>query len=326
MTGTDPGETENELLAELRRANPVDVEALASPADPAPAQLLEEVLADTGDAPPPLLAIRGANGTPPAAVPARRRWISAAAAAAVIALVAVATIVVYDSGTGRDATAVVHQAVEATIRVSDSATSFTTVTFDFDGFAEPWEMTIEGVFSDGDFAYRLTSGPAVPEMGIPDLGSYAEIVVGDQAYRSIADGPWDGPHPYVWAQDAEDASAPARSNLTFGVAVDDLGELYDFLEVGGAQLGGIDVVHYRTHATPAGAGAGFLMSLGMFMTMTNQEPPERLDNIQLDVWVDRDDLIRRVGYSAVIDGAGTFSVVTDWDDFGEAPPVTAPVN
>ncbi len=326
MTGTDPEETEDELLAELRRANPVDVEALASPADPAPAQLLEMVLAD---AEPSHAA--GAMAEPQRGVAgfrplARQRWISAAAAAAVIALVAVATIVVYDTSTGRDATAAVHHAVETTIQVSDSATSFTTVTFDFDGFAEPWEMTIEGVFSDGDFAYRLTSGPAVPEMGIPDLGSYAETVVGNQAYRSIADGPWDGPHPYVWAPDAEDASAPARSNLTFGVAVDDLGELYDFLEVGGAQLGGIDVVHYRTHATPAGAGAGFLMSLGMFMTMTNQEPPERLDNIQLDVWVDRDDLIRRVGYSAVIDGAGTFSVVTDWDDFGAAPPITAPVS
>ena len=323
MTGTDPEETEDELLAELRRANPVHDDALASPTDAAPAQLLEEVLADTGDA---LSLVHGMKRASPVAAPVRQRWISAAAAAVVIALVAVATIVVYDSSTGRDATAAVHQAVEATIQVSESATSYTAVTFDFDDFAEPWEMTIEGVFSDGDFAYRLTSGSAVPEMGIPDLGSYAEVVIGDQAYRSIADGPWDGPHPYVWAQDSEDASAPARSNLTFGVAFDDLGKLYDFVEVGEAELGGIDVAHYRTHATPAGAGAGFLMSLGMFMTMTNQEPPERLDNIQLDVWVDRDDLIRRVSYTAIIDGTGSFSVVTDWDDFGEAPPITAPVS
>lgn len=68
------------------------------------------------------------------------------------------------------------------------------------------------------------------------------------------------------------------------------------------------------------------MSLGMFMKMTGQEPPRRLDNIQLDVWVNRDDLIRRVSYSAVIDGTGSFRVVTVWDDFGEAPPITAPVS
>ncbi|MCY3609571.1 MAG: hypothetical protein OXG57_14135 [Acidimicrobiaceae bacterium] len=323
MTGTDLRDSEDELLGALRRANPVDADALAAPTDPEPARLLEEVLADSGEA---LSLVHGMNKPSLIGAPNRQRWISAAAAAVVIALVAVATIVVYDTGTGRDATAAVHQAVETTIQVSDSATSSTAVTFDFDGLAEPWEMTIEGVFSDGNFAYRLTSGPAVPEMGIPDLGSYAEVVVANQAYRSIADGPWDGPHPYVWAQDSEDASAPVRSNLTFGVAFDDLGELYDFSEVGGAELGGIDVAHYRTYATPAGAGAGFLMSLGMFMTMTNQQPPERLDNIQLDVWVDRDDLIRRVSYTAVINGTGTFSVVTDWDDFGEAPPITAPVS
>ena len=323
MTGSD---TDDQLLAELRRANPVDVEALVSPTDSEPARLLETVLADTGNAPLPLRAVHGSGRPSSIRAPARQHWINAVAAAAVIAVVALATVVVYDTGSGRDATAAVHQAVTATLEVSDSATSFTTVTFDFDELAEPWEMTIDGVFSGGDFTYRLVSGPAVPEMGIPELGSYSEVVIGDQAYRSIADGPWDGPHPYVWAPDAQDASAPARSNLTFGVTIDDLGELYDFIDLGDASLAGLDVAHYRTHATPAGAGAGFLMSLGMFMTMTGQAPPRQLDNIQLDVWVDRDDLIRRVSYSAVIDGTGSFSVVTDWSDFGAAPPITVPMS
>ena len=321
MTGTD---MHDELLDELRRANPVRPEALASPAGPAPARLLEAILTDTQDAPVPLRAAHGSSDPSPSPAPARRRWISVAAAAAVLAVVAGATVLVYDTGTGRDATAAVHQAVETTIEVSDSATTETTVTFDFDDFAEPWQMTIEGVFSGGDFAYRLVSGPAVPEMGIPDMGSYAEVIVGDQAYRSTGDGPWEGPHPYVFAPDSQNASAPARSNLTFGVTIDDLGGLYDFIGMGDTSLEGIDVTHYRTNAAPAGAGAGFLMSLGMFMTMTNQEPPQRLDDIQLDVWVDRDDLIRRVSYTAIIDGSGSFSVVTDWDDFGEAPPITAP--
>ena len=323
MTGI---EVHDELLAELRRADPVDVGALASSTDPEPTRLLERVLADTGDAPLPLRVVHGSSGTPPTAVTARRRWISAAAAAAVIAVVAAATILVYDTSTGRDATAAVHEAVETTIRVSDSATTSTTVTFDFDVLAEPWEMMIEGVFSDSSFEYRLTSGPAVPEAGIPELGSYAEIVVGDQAYRSVDDGPWDGPHPYFWAPGSQDSSAPARSNLTFGVTIDDLGAMYDFVEVGDTSLDGITVAHYRTHSVPAGAGAGFLMSLGMFMTMTDQEPPQRLDNVQLDVWVDRDDLIRQVSYTAVLEGTSSFSVVTDWDDFGEAPPITAPTS
>lgn len=324
MTGTDREKTEDELLAELRRANPVDVDALASPADPAPAQLLEEVLADTGDAPPPLLAVRGANGTPPAAVPARRRWISAAAAAAVIALVAVATIVVYDSGTGRDATAAVHQAVEATIRVSDSATSSTTVTYDLDELAEPWAMTIEAIFSDGNTGFAVMTGPAVPELGIPELGSYAEIVIGDTAFRSVANEPWEGPTSLPAG--ASGPGAAILSNLTFGVTIEDLGDLYQFVDLGREDLDGIAMSHYRTHTTPAGAGAGFLMSFGRFLMMTDQEPAEQLDRVQLDVWVDSDDLIRRVSYSAVMDGIGSFSVVTDWDDFGEAPPITAPVS
>ncbi len=318
MNGTD---TRDELLAELRRANPINERELETAADPGPARSLEMILADTGDGP---VLGRAARRKIRFDSPARQRWLAAAAAAAVIALVAVTTVVVYDTGTGRDATAAVHEAVETTIGLSSSATSSTTVTFDFDILAEPWEMTIDGVFSHSGFEYRLTSGPAVPEAGIPELGSYAEVVVGDQAYRSVGDGPWEGPHPYVWAPDAQDASAPARSNLTFGVTIDDLGAMFDFVEVGDARLDGITVAHYRTHAVPAGAGAGFLMSLGMFMTMTGQEPPQRLDNVQLDVWVDRDDLIRRVSYTAVIEGTGSFSVVTDWDDFGEAPPITAP--
>ena len=321
MTGAG---IEDRLLADLRRANPVNVDALASATDPEPAQLLESILADSGEASPRLRVVRGPKRSSPVGVPARRRWISAAAAAVVIAVVAAATIVVYDTGTGRDATAAVHEAVEATIGVSSSATTSTTVTFDFDVLAEPWEMMIEGVFSDRSFEYRLTSGPAVPEAGIPDLGSYAEVVIGDQAYRATGDGPWEGPHPYVWAPESEDSSAPVRSNLTFGVTIDDLGAVFDFVEVADTSLDGVTVAHYRTHSLPAGAGAGFLMSLGMFMTMTNQEPPQRLDNVQLDVWVDRDDLIRRVSYTAVIDGAGSFSVVTDWADFGTAPPITAP--
>ena len=319
MTGTD---IHDELLTELRRANPVNVDSLASATDPDPARTLERILADTEDAPAPG---RAAPSLSPFGSPARPRWINAAAAAVVIALVAATTIVVYDTGTGRDATAAVHQAVEATIDVSDSATSQTTVTFDFDDFAEPWELTIETTFSDGNVEYQVTPGPALEDMGIPQMDTYAEVFVDGQAYRSVADGPWDGPIAVDSGTGSPGASI--QSNLTFGVAIDDLGGLYDFIDLGDEEFDGVDVAHYRTHTTPAGAGAGFGMSLGMFMMMTNQQPTEQLDSIQLDVWVDGDDLIRRVSYSATIDGTGTFSVSHEvGTDFGEAPPITAPVN
>lgn len=314
-------EVHDDLLDELRRANPVDAGALASATDPGPARTLEMILADTETAP---RSVRSPHRRSPFGPHVRQRWISTAAAAVVIAVVAAATIVAYDTGTGRDATAAVHQAVENTIRVSGSATSDTTVTFDFDDFSEPWELTIEGTFSDGNIEYRLTPGPAVPEMGIPQMDSYTEVIVDDQAYRSVATGPWDGPFPV--ANDTGSASSRIQSNLTFGVAIDDLGDLFDFVEVGEEDLDGIGVTHYRTHTTPAGAGAGFLMSFGMFMMVTNQAPTEQLDSVQLDVWVDGDDLIRSVSYSATVDGTGTFSVVTDWGGFGEAPPVTAPTS
>lgn len=311
------------LLDELRRANPVSAAALASPTDPQPARLLASILADTEDASPRFrdAAVQRAFG---AAV--RRRWIAAAAAAAAIVVAAAATIVVYDTGTGRDATAAVHHAVETTLAVSDEAASATTLTFDFDVLSAPWETTIESVFSGGNFEYRLTSGPAVPEMGIPELGTYAEVVVDGRAYRSESGGPWTGPDPYLMVSASPDSGAPFRSNLSFGVGFDDLGGLYDFVEIGEADLDGSAAVHYRTQATPAGAGAGFLLTLGMFIMMTGQAPPEQLDSIQLDVWVDTDGLIRRVSYVADIDGIGAFTVVTDWDNFGNAPPITAPVN
>ena len=321
MTGTD---TDDELLAELRRANPVDVDSLPATTDPETALTLERILADSEDAPRPLRAVHGSGRSSPFGAPARRRWISAAAAAAVIAVVAAATIIVYDTGTGRDATAAVHDAVEATIAVSDSATSQTTVTFDFDDFAEPWELAIDTTFSGGDVGYWVTPGPAVEDMGIPQMDTYAEVIVDGEAYRSVADGPWDGPIAVDSAAGSPGASI--QSNLTFGVAIDDLGGLYDFIDVGDEEFDGVDVAHYRTHTTPAGAGAGFGMSLGMFMMITNQQPTEQLDRVQLDVWVDGDNLIRRVSYSAFIEGTGSFRVITDWDSFGQAPPVTAPTS
>lgn len=329
MSGTDTHEEFlDDLLTELRRADPVNVDALAAATDAEPARSLEMILEDTEAAPGPVRVLRSPSLF---GGPARRRWMSAAAAAVVIALVAAATIVVYDTGTGRDATAAVHQAVEATIGVSDSATSQTTVSFDFDDSAAPWELAIETTFSDGDVEYRVTPGPAVADMGIPQMDSYAEVIVDGQAYRSAAQGPWDGPIPVASATGGPGSAI--QSNLTFGVAIDDLGDLYDFVDVGEEELDGIATSHYRTHTTPTGAGAGFLMSFGMFMmmtgqepTMTDREPTEQLDSIQLDVWVDTDDLIRRMSYSAVIGGTGSFSVVTEWGSFGHPPPITVPTN
>ncbi len=149
-----------------------------------------------------------------------------------------------------------HQAVETTIGVSDSATSQTTATFDFDDFAEPWELTIETTFSDGNVEYQVTPGPALEDMGSPQMDTYAEVFIDGQAYRSVADGSWDGPIAVDSGTGSPGASI--QSNLTFGVAIDDL--------------------------------------------------------------------IRRVSYSATIDGTGSFSVSTSWADFGDAPPITAPAN
>ncbi|WP_419933239.1 hypothetical protein [Candidatus Poriferisodalis sp.] len=312
------------LIDELRRANPVNADSLAPATDPDPAKSLEMILADGGDPYLPSRGVHRSRRMGRLSAPARQHWINAAAAAAVIVVVAAATVVVYDAGTGRDATAAVHQAVEATIAVSDSSTSSTTVVFDFDDFTEPWVLTVDATFANGSVAYRVTPGPVAEDVNVPQMDSYAEVIVDGQTYRSVAEGPWEGPIPV--ASSAGEPGSAIQSNLTFGVAIDDLGDLYDFVDVGDEILDGIAVAHYRTHTTPAGAGAGFLMSLGMFMMVTGQQPTEQLDRTQLDVWVDSDDLIRRVSYSAEIDGTGSFTVVTEWGDFGDAPPITAPTN
>ena len=312
MTGTD---THDVLLGELRRANPVNADTLPSAADPGPARTLEAIFADT-DAPP--LLRRERRYATPFAADRRVRWIGAAAAAAAIVVAAAAGIVLFDTGTGRDATAAVHDAVATTIEVSDSALWQTSITFDFDDFDEPWQLAMAGTMSDGDSEVRWLASPGVPDRGIPPMEPQNMIIVDGQAYRLGLDGAWEGP--------TSASTAPIQSNLTFGVAIDDLGELYDFTSVGDEALNGIAVAHYRTTTTPVGAGAGMLMTLGMGLMAAGQESIEQLDSVQLDVWVDGDDLIRRVGYSATIDGTGTFTVVTDWSGFGEAPPITAPVN
>ena len=320
MSSSDPDDA---LLDELRRANPVDPDALPSPHDPGPAHTLESILADTAEAPAADQALASVRRLRPSA---RRRWLTAAAAAVVIALAAATTVVILDTGTGRDATAAVHEAVHYTLSMSDVTTTATTVTFDFDVFDDPWELRIEAIFSDGDFEYRLTPGPPVPQLDIEDLAPFAQVVVGGQSYRSQGDGPWEGPFPYIAAPGDRGSSSSLQSLLSFGAALDDLGEVFDFVDMGDEELHGVATSHFRTHATPDGAGAGFLMTLGMMITVTGQAPPSELDSIQFDVWVDGGGLIRRVSYAADIDGIGSFRVVTDWDNFGDVPPITVPVN
>ena len=316
MTATD---IHDDLLTELRRANPVQAHTLPSAADPGPARALDAIFADAdvnAEARP--LPRRERRYATSFAADRRRRWIGAAAAAAAIVVAAAAGIVLFDTGTGRDATAAVHDAVATTIEVSDSALWETSITFDFDDFDEPWQLAIAGTMSNRNSEVRWLASPGVPDRNIPPMEALTMVIVDGQAYRSGSDGTWEGPTPA--------GAAPIQSNLTFGVAIDDLGQLYDFTSVGDDELNGTAVAHYRTTTTPAGAGAGMLMTLGMGLMAAGQEPAEQLDSVQLDVWVDSDDLIRRVGYSATIDGTGTFTVVTDWSGFGEAPPITAPLN
>ncbi len=312
MTDTD---AHNDLLGQLRRADPVRIDTLPSSADPGPARTLDAIFADTDVRPLPRRERRYAT---PYVADRHRRWIGAAAAAAAIVVAAAAGTVLFDTSTGRDATAAVHDAVATTIEVSDSALWETSITFDFDDFEAPWQLAMAGSMSDGNNEVRWLASPGVPDRDIPPMEAATMIIVDGQAYRLGPDGAWEGPSPA--------SAAPIQSNLTFGVAIDDLGELYEFTSVGDSELNGIAVAHYRTTTTPAGAGAGMLMTLGMGLMAAGQEPTEQLDRVQLDVWVDGDDLIRRVSYSAAIDSTGTFTVVTEWSGFGEAPPITAPLN
>lgn len=318
---TEP-ETQDELLDALRRANPVRAEALAAPTDSGPTRTLDAILSDS-EAAPVAAALPGTAARKTArSIGSRpqRRWISVAAAAALIVAVATAGIIAYDAGTGRDATAAVHDAVTTTIGVSDSMLWETTVTFDFDEFDEPWQLTVVGSLDGPDAEIRWLEASDVPGFENGAMESMSEVIVDGQAYRSAGGGPWQGPVPA--------SAAPVRSNLTFGVAIDDLGGLYDFSHVGTEDIDGVGdgLTHYRTNTTPAGAGAGMLMSLGMGLMIAGAQSPEQLDNVQLDVWIDGDDLIRRVSYSTEIAGTGTFEVVADFSSFGNVTPITVPAS
>lgn len=303
---------DDQLLEELRRANPVRSEILPSSWDQQPTQKLEEIIMASTSSPASQpekepVAQTGHN---------RRRRLIGSVAAAAIAIAAITVgVFAFDAGTAPDATAQVHTAAETT--ESGSLSWDTRVAVGLADFDDPLEFSIAGTVSDGNSEIRWETFSDMASLGLPDLDPVTVVIVGDQAYLSLSEGSWDGPRPASEFQ--------LLSGLTADAMIDGIQQLADFTRVGDEEVDGQEWTRYQTESVPDNAVRSTLMlTFGYSQMLSGANPGTEVENPQLDIWIDGENLIRRVSFSIEMGGASSFAVTTDFYGFGEPVDITAP--
>lgn len=305
------------LLDELRQANPVQSDALPSSRDSQPARTLEEIV--MSDTPTSALS------TPEAVVPIdrarrRRRRISSLAAAVVVVAAVGVGVFAIDFGTAPDATAEVHRAA-ATSAASgaDSMRWETRVTI---GLAEPdppLEFSITGTVSGGNSEIRWRSHSDMAAVGMEQIGPLTVVSVDGEVYISTAEGVWEGPQP------ASDLSL--LSAITADSLIGDLEQLTDFTKVGNEVVDGEKWTRYRSYAAPNDAVRSILvLTLGFSQIPVDAGQTGEVETPHLNVWIDGDNLIRRVSFGSETVSAGSFTAVTDFGGFGESVEIVKPIS
>ncbi len=301
------------LLDELRQANPVQADALPSSRDPQPARTLEEII--TSATPTPASSTPEAVDYAGSAHRRRRRIVSLAAAVIVVAAVGVGVFAI-DFGTAPDATAQVHRAAAAS--AADSMRWETRVAI---GMAEPdppLEFSITGIVSGGNYEIRWQSLSDMAAVGMEEIGPFTVVTVDGEVYVSIAEGVWEGPQPV--------SELPLLSVITADALIGDLGQLTDFTKVGDEVIDGEKWTRYRSFAAPNDAVRSILvLTLGFSQIPVDAGQTGEPETPHLNVWIDSDDLIRRVSFGSETVSAGSFTAVTDFDGFGEPVEIAKPV-
>ena len=303
---------DDQLLEELRQANPVRIEILPSSWDQQPTQKLEEIIMASTSPPESQPAPEAGS---PSGGPRRRRLIGSVAAAAVAIAAITVGVFALDTGTAPNATAQVHTAAETT--ESGSLSWDTTVAVGLDDFEDPLEFSIAGTVSDGNSEIRWGTLSDMASLGLPDLDPVTVVIVGDQGYLSLAEGSWEGPRPAAEFQ--------LLSGLTADAMIDGIQQLTDFTRVGNEEVDGQEWTRYQTESVPDNAIRSTLMlTFGYSQMLSGASPGSEVESPQLDIWIDGENLIRRVSFTVEMGGANSFAVTTDFHGFGEPVDITAP--
>ena len=304
------------LLDELRQANPVSSDDLPSSRDPQPAWILEEIVKSSAPAP-----------APPSQDPVdhigsarrRRRKIGALAAAVIVAAATTVGVFAIDLGTAPDANAEVHRAASAS--AASAAGSMRWETRVIIGLAEPeppLEFSIAGTVSGGNSEITWRSHSDMSSVGMDDIGPLTVVAVDGEAYISTAEGTWEGPRPV--------SEFPVLSAITADALIGDLGQQTGFTRVGDEVINGENWTRYRSHAAPNNAIRSIMvLTLGFSQIPVDAGQSSKSEDPYLNVWIDGDDLIRRVSFGPETITAGSFTAITDFEGFGEPVEIDKPI-
>ena len=302
------------LLDELRQANPVRIDALPSSRDARPAQTLEEIVMSAAST-PGREPFQEAVGFIDSVRRRQRRIISLAAAVIAVAAIGVAVFAI-DFGTAPNATAAVHSAAASS--AADSMRWETRVTIGLAQPDDPLEFSITGAVSGNNVEIIWQSLSDLSAAGLPEVGPLTVVIVDGEIFLSPAEGVWEGPQPA--------SESPFLSAITADAMVGDLRQVTEFTRVGDEEVAGETWTRYQADAAPNDAVRSILLlTLGVAQISRDPGPPEAAESVMLNVWIDGDNLIRRVSFGDDTISANSFTAVTTFNGFGEPFEITRPI-
>lgn len=302
------------LLDDLRQANPVRGDSLPSPRDRQPAQTLEQILMSTA---PNSGQEPGSEAAIPIGDTSRRRGRIISLAAAVITVAAVGVgVFAIDFRTAPNASAAVHSAAAAS--VGDSVRWETRVTIGLAEPDEPLEFSITGLVSGDNAEIIWHTQSDMSAVGLPEIGPFSVVAVDGEVYISPAEGVWEGPRPA--------SEFPLLSAIAADTMIGDLQQVTGFTKVGNEDAAGEKWTRYQSETAPNDPVWSILiLTLGIAQIPLDADPADEFESASLNVWIDGDNLIRRVSFDSETASVGSFSVVTTLGGFGGPIEIARPI-
>ena len=327
---TDPHDVENELLARLSDADPIDTTDLPTPSSPRARALLEDIMtSETPTSDPahvptegegdeaPLLDLPSVEGIDRYASPRRQRLGVIAAIAA--AFVAIVGFLVVSPGGTEPALASVHSAARATAEADSGRATTTFVLEATDGTnSESVAGEMQTEFSGTDVAATVD---------LDELGDEAGDLLPAGVEMRFVDGVVYGRDGDVWYA--------VETGGTFGQAaieridprnvLETVQSLVATTEVGAAEIGGVATTHYQSVIDLADES---LRDSGWLPV--DPAEIEAAGAMTIDLFVDDEGLLRQLVVSGDVvatdgsGGSGTVLITSSFFDFGADITIEAP--
>jgi hypothetical protein len=326
------GLTNDDLIEQLRAADPVDPARLPNAAAPDARALLEDILRTSSTAPESDIPVSagfitadsdGFTVPPPTVLPSatnrRRRSLALLTSAAAAVIVLIAGVTLFLPSSTEPALAAVQNAAESTARVESGriATTFT-LTGTNGGRSESVRGEANATFVENNLAFTV------------DLAQLADIRSGDAAvvegrlvdgvlYGNEGSGQWYAVDAGSFLTSGLISTVDPRSALT---TVQDLVEAE---EVGSTVVDGFDTTHYQSTIDLADESleqAGWLAGLDGIDVNAEGE-------VLIDLYVDTDGLLRQLDITGEATEPGStesarFELTTRFYDLGGDFTVEAP--